>query len=259
MTVLDWDTAYRCHRGHRCTDAERVELALLAPHLVRADGPRWVRLGARIATLNGLCSVCTEHVRRAISALPLDYAELSTVLGVSGGGGAERVAGSRELPVPVRLEVEATQRKIAFEADRWAEIVADVRCLSWAVDGLRPAVMIERAAALLTERLDVLLTVPPWPVTEWNAEGAEWSVVECDGLTGALTLMALHTAVTALAGRAEQDTRLPMPCPRCERLALRRPNGTDHADCRACHHRLTADDLDAFTVALTGSAPGVLR
>ena len=122
---------HRCRRGEHCPDYENV------------DG---TRLGRAINATDGLCDTCTRHVERAIAELPADYTKLNLVLGKGTTVGGEPVRMTKELPIPIRLHIEALQRDVVYEAEQWARSVATVMRVQWTLAGpVRPGFRLARA------------------------------------------------------------------------------------------------------------------
>jgi hypothetical protein len=193
---------------------------------------RWS--GGPILDAAGLCTACTEQVARALADLPTDYTELHFLL-ASGESGitSDVVAGSRELPVPIRVSVEALQAAMVLEVQVWALPVARKLGIDWnASQGLdcRPGFLLQRCARLLAHSVSTLVRLPE--MSYRAALDADW--VTRDGIDGALELLRLHGLVRFAAGQTKLIHRLPSPCPRCERMTLVRHNGSDMVKCEAC-------------------------
>lgn len=231
---------HRCRRGPRCTDRERL-----------GDG---TILGALIPAADGLCPACTRHTEQAIVELPTDYVELDLLLGKTSTTGAPLVSGTRELPVPIRLNVEAVQAAIVHEVWCWAESVAEVMRIGWDsydTGHSRPGFRVQRAARLLAGATSVLLALRDVVHIGWDTE--EPAAVERDGITGALLLLDLHHQTRRVAGRTRLVHRLPAPCPRCWFSALERPDGDDIITCTNCARRYTWDEYNRLCNALSVS------
>lgn len=244
---------HRCERGRQCVAGDVSSEA--------ADAARG-RLGAAIEAPTGLCRACARVVGRSIAALPRLYAELEAVVGLHEVTGKEQVSGTRERPIPPRLDVLVVQADIDATASAWAAPVAARCAITWDaadVRRLRPGPRVERAALLLSGRLDTLLELVSVPITGFVPDYSPRHGLltsNRSGLEGALRLLALSQRGYRLVTGGDGDARLTVPCPACERPTLVRANGSDQVDCRACgnywpesdYHRLClvlADDYRA--------------
>lgn len=237
---------HRCHRAERC--AERVK-----------EGNTY--LGARINRTVGLCVTCERFVLRALEHLPEDYLRLNQVLGTVGSSSGMPVSGTREKPIPIKLDVEALQSAMVHEATCWAESVAEVMRVEWDTQGAkhsRPAVLLRDSAGFLSGSLSTLLAIEGaehlgWVVDRWEEETAKGdpkkvageprrTVLKRDGVVGALELLTLHNRTRKVLGLTDRTYRLPEPCPECEKPALEHRDGSDTVECSACARRFTWDD-----------------
>lgn len=231
---------HRCRRGPRCPDRERLDNGTV--------------LGGQIPAADGLCPTCQRHTALAIEGLPTDYVELDMLLGKTSSIGSPLVSGTRELPVPIRLNVEAIQQAILHETACWAESVAEVLRVTWDTFGAghsRPGFRIQRATQLLSRATTVLLALRDVVHIAWDADRRE--AVERDGITGALLLLDLHHQTRLVAGRTRLVHHLPAPCPRCWRTALERPDGHDIITCTSCARTYTWPEYDKLCNALSVS------
>lgn len=265
------DVEPRCVRADRCADA------------VTVDG---VRVGAAVNTTAGLCVVCERHVQRAIESLPRDYTALSLVLGKGDGGAGEIVTSSRELPIPIRGEIDELQREMVDVAETWAEAVLDAAGVpldTQAMRDSRPGFVLDQCSAAVASRMSVLLALRDVGHLEWVAGypyeapirciGGHWSAeggrcgelhvrtvwrdgyqepVESSGVDGALRLLSLHHRARKLLALDRRVFRLPEACPACSVAALEHPDGSDAVDCRQCGVRFTWDEYRRRTDPLAG-------
>lgn len=232
-------TEPRCIRADRCADATTV------------DG---VRVGAAVNTSAGLCIADENHVRRAIADLPEKYVRLHLHLGRATSGTAEFATGTKELPVPLRLDVEALQAEIVAEAVRWAEPVAEAVGIDWdtqAVRDSRPGPVLSQACGLIVGHMAVLLALRGVAQVVWD-EHHHRTVLERDGVDGALRLLDLHHRAGRLLAVDRKVYRLPEGCPSCGVAALEHVDGADVVDCRDCGARFTWDRYRALTDPLAG-------
>ncbi|RZT87480.1 hypothetical protein EV383_4405 [Pseudonocardia sediminis] len=265
------DRTRRCARDRRCGDRQRVQGPDGRP--IKAKG-HLVYVGVPINTDRGLCTICTQTVRNEIPHLAADWRELATLIAAGGDTTGEVVSSSRDLPVPIRLSVEALMRDIDVETTLWAEQVAEALGQDWDIEAAwtsRARIRVERAVSVLTNTTDTLTQLPAIDrdvyrggerVRVWRPDpeggdvlstGAtgwhEYTYWAQDGLDAALRMLDLHDRTRILAGRGELVHKLPAPCPnpRCGRLTLVRPNGKDHVECETCHERWAEEDYKRLT------------
>lgn len=249
MTNPDDEAILRCRRGTHCADARTQPNTQPDGTTITTRTPAWA------TTPNGLCQMDSTLVLRAIEQLPRDYLELGLLLGKTSRSLDAPTAGTRELPVPIRLGVEALQAEIAWELAIWASAVAEQSGFTFTEAG-RHHHRVRYAAGWLTGRWPTLLTLPPTAVVrldgrEERQSGRNPAVgSEEDGVDGALRLLHLHEQVTVIEGRTHRAHQLWSPCPRCQTLALRREEGSPHVDCGRCGHRMNMDQYDQLANVL---------
>lgn len=227
--------AHRCARLGQCGEKE--------PH--RNDQGKIVAwLPARIQPVRGLCDTCTRGVGYTLGHLVGDVVELTTLIGRGAATSDTHVSSSRELPVPIRLGVEALRAEIDSELQAWAEPVAEALGIEWDTSAMahaRLAVRAQRAANLLAVSVSTLLALPDQEHPAWEYGEPVWDpvflpeqvqdTVVRDGVAGALALVALHGRAYATAGRTKLVHQLPTPCPWCDYRTLVRHNGANHVEC----------------------------
>jgi hypothetical protein len=231
---------HRCRRGDRCPGRERLD-----------DGQI---LGALIPAADGLCPHCERAIGTAIGELPRDYVDLQLLLAAGGSTGGPLVSGTRELPIPIRVSVEAVQAAIVHEVCCWAESVAEVMRITWDTQDLqrcRPGWRVQRGSRLLAGAVSALLALRDVVHIGWETGVA--AAEERDGITGALVLLELHHQTRRVAGRGRLVHRLPAPCPRCQCTALERPDGDDIITCQSCERRYSWDEYHRLCNALAYS------
>jgi hypothetical protein len=225
---------HRCRRGQYCADWETAEDK---------------RIGRRIEKPDGLCNTCTRHVERTIAELPIDYVSLNTILGKGATVGGEPVRMTKELPVPIRLHIEALQRAMVYEVDLWATSVASAMRVQWnPPGGVRPGWRLDRACSLLATSLDTFLDLRDEKHTVWEY-GHRYAIAR-DGVDGALTMLRLHHRARVFLGATKLVHQLPVPCPRCEAMALEREDGSDCIECRECNRPYTWTEYEHLCLIL---------
>lgn len=228
---------HRCARQDWCPRRETLD-----------DGST---VGGAINAREGLCPDCERVTWQAIEQLPRDYAALNQALGGSTSFELGVVSGSSELPVPIRLSVQALQRAIVDELDAWARSVAEVKHVTWRLHGdARDGWRVDRAARLLSGSLSALLALRG--EQHWMWQQQRRVLLTRDGHAGALELLRLHHRARAQTGQTVLVHHLPVPCPRCEDQALTRVDGSDSIECRSCTRVFTWDEYERLCLALTG-------
>jgi len=204
-----------------------------------------------------MCPACVTRLGYTIRQLQLDVVELSMLIGATGSGGDEIVSSTRELPVPIRLGVEALRSEIDFELQYWSEIVCAELGGEWDPVGLRLHVRARKAAEFLADTVDTLIKLGPQERSAWTLEGEprrdSWGDREMESMTGmdgGLRLAELHHRVRLVAGRTKLVHRLTPACPWCDQTTLVRHNGSTHVECENCRKIIEEKHYNWF-VAIT--------
>ena len=239
----------RCVSGPACVKRERAN---------PDDGTRW--LGALLVQPEGMCPACITSVGHTIGYLPYDVGELTALIAADGVSGGEIVSSSRELPVPIRLGVEALRAEIDFELQYWAEIVAAETDAEWdsaKIARYRQQDRVQRAADFLSLRVDTLVKIVPQERCAWTMDGepmrddaGDREVIELSGLDGALRMLELHRRVYSVAGRTKLVHRLTPACPWCDQRTLVRHNGSDVVECESCDKKIDEKHFRWFVAVL---------
>lgn len=236
------DPSSLCYRGSSCTDTRTRMVTNPDQTTTR------VRIPARATDPGLLCRMDTTMTAVAVQQLPMDYAELSTLLSKTGSVEAP-TSGTRELPVPIRMGVAVLAEQILDEVERWAEVVAE-SCGFWYEPARTRLERVQYASGWTAGLLDRLLRLPAeWHVrldtTEHTRSGKDAIRYTLEaGIDGALELLSLHERTAVLAGRTRRAVRLVAWCPECHRTALEHDDGTPYVDCRRCGHRMSLDHYE---------------
>lgn len=210
---------HRCVRDARCAAAER-------------DTESNRLRGATTPTANTLCDGCGERVRRAHHHMPRAYVELETLLDHHTRARV-KVHGTPDPPIPPRLDILTLQADLDHHLSTWAPPIAHALGIGWDTHRMaaqRPGPRLARAAHLLALHTVLLLRLGPTPVTDWI--GGPVTVTRT-GTDAALRALHLHQRAHLLTTGGSGDARLPVPCPSCEGVLIRR-NGMDHVQCQNC-------------------------
>lgn len=206
-------------------------------------------MGAQLRASDSLCRGCNGHLERSVRQLPSDVDTLTELIGGSESRGeGAKVSGSRELPTPILLGIEALRAEIDFEAQFWAECLGQET-----VTAMRLPARVSRAVRWIEPRIDQLLALGPQVRTTWTVEGepareatGERHATETTGLAGALHLMALHRRVRVVAGRTRLSHKLEAACAHCGQRALVRHDGSDQVECENCGNGFDSKHYDWF-------------
>ncbi|RBO82088.1 hypothetical protein [Nocardia puris] len=207
---------------HECRAARRCKAR------VRDDEGAWHGVG--VERPNTLCRACEADAFAAIRDLPDDYRLLSAArTGPRSRQLQQRVAGTMERPIPIRLPIDTLQSDIDVEATRWAA----------RLPGDDPAGVLE-CLALVGRTLGTLVDLPPQEVTVWVPHpdgGDSWGRTVLDGVDAVQRLAALHRRAVRLLGlEPDRDERLHDACHVCGLQALTVSVRTRLITCRACRN-----------------------
>ncbi|MEU5258972.1 hypothetical protein [Amycolatopsis sp. NPDC021455] len=225
---------HRCRRGRFCANREEV------------DG---VIVGRAIPAEYGFCDTCARHVEQAVQALPQDYVQLNAILGGGSTVGGEPVRMTKDLPVPIRLHIEALQRSMVEEADAWAGSLARVLNVDWHPHGgTRPGWRLTRACRLIGNSLSAFLALRDEKHIIW--EYGHRYVAPRDGLDGALNFLSLSYKARLFLGQTKLVHHLPVPCPRCDAMDLVREDGSELIECRDCNRTYSWTEYERLCLIL---------
>jgi len=251
------DPSLLCYRGTSCTDTRKRTATN------RDGSTSRVRVPARATAPGLLCRMDTTMTRVAIEQLPMDYLELSTILGKTTNIELP-ASGSCELPVPIRLGINALAAAILDELERWAEVVADDAGFWYYPSGSQHERLRYSVGWILGRYQRFLVLPAAWhhrlDPTDPLVSGKDSSTYALEsGLDGALRLLALHEQTTAVAGRLHRAERLQAPCQKCQRRALEHDEGSSHVECRRCGDRMPLKTYDQLASILARTHEGDLR
>jgi len=224
---------HRCRRGQYCDNRETVDGAVV---------------GRAIHAEHGFCDACTRQGERAVHDLPQDYVRLNLILGKGRTVGGEPVRMTKELPVPIRLHIEALQRNMVDETDAWAHSLSRVLNVDWQAGGTRPSWRLDRGCRLICGALTAFLSLRDEKHIIW--EYGHRYVAARDGLDGGLKFMSLSHKAQLFLGQTKLIHRLPVPCPRCDAMDLVREDGSDIIECRDCTKKYTWDEYQHLCLIL---------
>ena len=143
----------RCARAEHCGNAEPTDQGLAGA---------WAEPGSPY------CRRCTTAAARTLWAMPARYAWLRHHIGYKPAGHGDPVSGSREAPLPLRLDIDALICDMVLILVSWEERVADQAGLDRPAADVsrrrRDEVAIPAAVATLHPRMDMLLQLPPQPM-----------------------------------------------------------------------------------------------
>lgn len=249
---LHEDTERHCARADRCADR--------SPERDEAGKHTGEWIPATITTDRGLCAACVRDVEHALNHLTGDVVELTMILGRAGAPGDVLVSTTPELPIPIRVSIEALRAEIDTELQAWAEPVAEALGIDWDTNAMgrtRMGPRVQRAAQLLGRAVDTLIGLAPQEHSAWiNGEPAWDHDLDCqdtrsrDGVDAALDFIDLHRRAYAALGRTSLVHRLPTPCPWCDQLTLVRYNGADQVECETCHRHIEEMHYSWFVAVL---------
>ena len=250
----DRPAAARCARAERCSAATTSDTG--EPAAAWADTP------------SPFCRKDTARVCRSLADMPRRYVSLRIQIGIKPRMGEDsKVTGSRDAPIPVRLDIDALIRDMLLILVSWEERVAEIAGLARPAAALsrrrRDEVAVTTAVKTLAPRVDILFALTPQPMMRVKPIPARDKVTDwAAALTATAAAGFVHpgggyvTADIPLAGpdagleilnlgdrcrRALRETTPPpllldgIPCRRCEHLALTAaPEPEWKSECSQC-------------------------
>lgn len=241
----------------------------------------------RTAATRAFCDKCEHSIRDVLRDLPGLYARLHVALG-GGGASGEKVSGSRELPVPIRLGVEELIDDVEWTVFGWEDVLRE------ALRGPPAAAVIGNRVVARTTRLvtpsdaDVRECAWVWGLDGWAATEAvrrgewrsartptQWSrrrgvrfaescgwladrvtplLASDGGETAGLEFLALASRCQAALGTGRLVHRLPAPCPSCDLKALQREDGKDAVRCTSCRREWSPVEYERLVLVLASES-----
>lgn len=216
-----------------------------------------VKTPAKTEAPDSLCPPCERLVARSVDELPEMWLRLHTSVGDKAIRRSDKVSGTRVLPVPLNLDVDALKLSIV----EWLTAAAAVVAVQLNTADPSPANATDRehgevvgkCVRLLTPHLDKLLGAPADCVTVWRRERV-WdkdnlefwqkdtpAQEDMSGIDIAAKLVRTHKLARSLLGQTNPRYRLSLPCSGCEAPTLfrkidRQPDGDvmDTVSCDSC-------------------------
>ena len=212
------------------------------------------------------CEPCARLIAKNLDDLPERFAQLYAELGNKRKAG-ERISGTREAPVPVRLDIDALMREIIMVLASWDERIRHLAGMTFpgttATRLRRDGPAITSYVETLALRLSALLTLQSEPMrrdilieevrpgdTGVIHVSAEYASVNRDlsGIDAGLEILTLHRRCRAKLAETRRRDHLDVPCPGCDALGLERDDGSDWAaECTQCGRQLNQDQYELWT------------
>jgi hypothetical protein len=193
------------------------------------------------------CKKDATAIGRALAAMPERYVMLHMALGAKTRVPDDKVSGSRQAPVPIRLDVDTLVRDMVLILCSWEERVADAaqltRPATWLSRYRRDQVSIPAAVTTLAPRLPELLQyratpmIRVIPIGTRKADAAAQAAVQARGLTGRAHRSAGYAEVYAdLDGSAAglEFLHLEYRCRRTLGQTIPPPVLLEGIPCRSC-------------------------
>lgn len=220
------------------------------------------------------CDPCTRYIAECLGELPELYVRLHGELANKGQAG-ERVSGSREAPVPPRLDVDALMWEMWHTLGAWDQRVRQAAGLTHpgplarrrrhgrAIGGRRGfvptlEVYLTTLLGLPEETMQVhvrLGDVQPGDTGIVHA-GGEWAEVDrvYSGVQAGRDITRLRGKAQGMIGEYTETEAMGAPCPRCDALQLVRVAGENDLLCKGCGHRPQEKHYQSWARLLVGGA-----
>jgi hypothetical protein len=201
-----------------------------------------------------LCEECLSGAGLDVGRLLLDYRDLANAIPKLSGSG-EQVSGTREKPIPLRLDVDALMAEILHVTTTWEEIIRDYSDLGPVAVRVRPGWAVQTAVRILQPRVRQLAVVSG---VEVFPRGCEDDLTEVSGSEALLHMVWLHQRARQVLGLTRCVNSLPGECSGCqsttlvtdrgEETALARPDGSETVYCRSCGRTWTWDEYERYAL-----------
>lgn len=202
-----------------------------------------------------LCDPDLDHATRSVALLVHDYRDLEQLLPKPLSQLSDGQPGhSGDAPIPLRLDVEALQRRIWKLSTTWAEILTERQRLSDPPVGCRDGFAVAWAVGILAPRCDSLARLPSVQMVNYPHSDDDTTrygpiaLTYVSGAAGLLHLSRAHQHARAVLGLTEPVYALPGHCQNrgCGRPELRVKDGSDTVWCDRCGAQMTRDDYDRY-------------
>lgn len=217
----------------------------------------------------GTCTVCARRdpdyppacglCRRRLAARLWELRDLHALLGAAlglGQSGGERVSGSREVPVPLRLE-PLDLAAPADQADRVLFARGALGIDPEQVGSLSVATILQTRCVEMAGLLEVEAPSPDVPaMVSWLSRHLSWAWADYPDvadLAGEVTTLVY--SLRTLLNVSRKPIYLKDPCPACGRKALKRdPGGGEKVECGHCRAVWDFDEFERLAVVLADDA-----
>lgn len=200
------------------------------------------------------CNLC----RHRLAARLWELRDLHSLLGaalVPGQSGSERVSGSREAPLPLRVE-PLDLAGSADQADRALFARGVLGLDDDQVGSLSVATILQTHCVAMATLLEVPPPRPDVPVmVSWLSRHLSWAwsgYPEVADLADEVTTLVY--SLRTLLNVSRKPIYLKDPCPSCNHAALKRDPGGGDVECGHCRRTWDHDQFDRLAVVLADDA-----
>jgi hypothetical protein len=190
------------------------------------------------------------RLRWALRKMPELYVELWMELGEKPRTGEpDRISGSRNPPIPVRLDIDTLLREAEFTLAVWA--ASAMLLCEHLLDLVRlPPDMVAWSASLHKVRTELADRIDDGTIAGQVRPGG-WAalVSEASGADAGLTVLDLYHRMRRHLGLTAVVYRLRAPCSSCGAADIRQVQGDEYLECHSCHRLYNRRDYDAIARA----------